>query len=135
QYLKERGYRTAMFGKWHLGHRADENPVHFGFDEFRGLVCGCGDYVSQINRLGLADWWHNEQLEAEDGDTTGLITKHSVRFVEENRDRPFFLYVAHLSIHFPWMQSDGPAHRELGKDYTGAPNPENSKLGPHVGSD
>ena len=135
QLLRAQGYRTGLFGKWHLGQHPRENPTRFGFEEFRGLVCGCGDFVSQINRLGLPDWWHNDVLEPEEGNTTGLITDHSVRFIEEHRDEPFFLYVAHLSIHFPWMASDGPAHRELGKDYTGVEDPANSKLGPHVGSD
>jgi len=135
QALRAGGYASGLYGKWHLGHRPEENPIHFGFDDFRGLMCGCGDFVSQLNRLGLPDWWHKDALEAEEGDTTSLITRHSVRFIEEHQTQPFFLFVSHLSIHFPWMPSDGPAHREVGGDYTGIADPADSRLGPHVASD
>ncbi len=135
QRLGEAGYKSAVFGKWHLGHQPFEFPMHFGFDEFIGLLCGCGDFISQVNRLGLPDWWRQDELAPEEGDTTTLITDHSIRFIEEHQDQPFFLYVSHLTIHFPWMSTKEDAHRELGEDYTGIEDPANSRLGPHVGSD
>ena len=132
--LRDAGYATAIFGKWHLGDRLEDNPVHQGFDEFRGHTYGDSDYVSHVDRHGDPDWWHNQKLENEEGYNTTLLTDHAVRFIEENKDRPFFLYVPHSAIHFPWMTPDDPGHRELGKDYTRwrADIPTAfSKLGPH----
>ncbi|MBL9186699.1 MAG: sulfatase [Opitutaceae bacterium] len=134
--LAEAGYATGLFGKWHLGHHPDENPVRFGFAEFRGLLCGDGDFAAQISRNGLPDWWDNETLRPEPAakNTTAAITDHAIGFLERHREKPFFLYVAHLAIHFPWMRPDDPAHRRLGTRYPGVADPANSKLGPHVGS-
>lgn len=102
QYLKKLGYTTGIFGKWHLGNRPESNPIHFGFDEFRGLLSGEIDYYSKLNRWGEPDWWYNDKLKHEEGYVTTLITDHAVRFIEENHSQPFFLYVPHLAIHFPW---------------------------------
>ncbi len=124
--LKRAGYATAMYGKWHLGFRAPFLPTRQGFDEFRGLVSGDGDHHSHINRSGDEDWWRGEKIDMERGYTTDLLTRHAVDFVERHRDRPFFVYVAHLAIHFPWQGPGESAHRVRGRDYW---NP--TKLGPH----
>lgn len=132
--LREAGYATAIFGKWHLGDQAQYNPVHQGFQEFRGHTYGDSDYISHVDRHGDPDWWHNLELVNEQGYNTTLLTEYSVRFIEQNIDRPFFLYVPHSAIHFPWMTPEDPAHREPGKDYTRwrADMPlAASKLGPH----
>ncbi|AWI09948.1 sulfatase-like hydrolase/transferase [Ereboglobus luteus] len=135
QHLRAAGYETGLFGKWHLGHHPDENPVRFGFGEFRGLICSEGDYSAQINRAGLPDWWENEVLkpEKQPGNTTRLITDYSIQFIQRNKARPFFLFVSHAAIHFPWMRSSDEPHRKLGKGYYGITNPADSRLGPHVG--
>ena len=124
--LKGGGYHTAMFGKWHLGFRAPFLPTRQGFDEYRGLTSGDGDHHSQMNRSGEKDWWRNEEIEMEEGYTTELITRHSVDFMERHADEPFFLYVAHLAIHFPWQGPDEKAHRVEGTSYWNL-----TKLGPH----
>ena len=124
--LKQAGYATGMYGKWHLGCRAPHLPNRFGFDDFRGLLTGDGDHISHISRSGAEDWYHNKQIEMETGYSAELVTKHSVDFMRRNRDKPFFLYVAHLVIHFPWQAPGEAAHRARGNDYEG---PE--KLGPH----
>lgn len=132
-YLRQAGYATGVFGKWHLGKHPAANPVHHGFNEFRGLTCGDGDYFSKLDRFGDRDWFHNEKLEFEEGYTTTVITDHASRFVEENARRPFFLYVAHLAVHFPWQTPEdrhGPIRR-IGEDYTSGKPGADSKLGPH----
>jgi len=126
QLLKKAGYSTGMYGKWHLGYQAPHMPTHFGFDDFRGLLTGDGDHISHISRSGREDWYHNEEIEMEDGYSTELITKHSIDFMRENKDKPFFLYVAHLAIHFPWQAPSEKAHRASGEDYWNL-----TKLGPH----
>ena len=124
--LKSAGYATGMFGKWHLGYELPHLPTRHGIDEFRGLLTGDGDHHSHISRSGDEDWWHNEQIEMEAGYSVDLLTQHSVNFMTRNKRRPFFLYLAHLAIHFPWQGPDEKAHRVQGRDYWNL-----SKLGPH----
>ena len=84
--LKQAGYGTAMFGKWHLGYQRRFNPVHQGFEQFRGYVSGNVDYVSHFDQTGIADWWDGDKLVPEQGYSTELITKHAVEYIEQNRE-------------------------------------------------
>lgn len=113
--LQKAGYRTAIFGKWHLGYLPKFNPVHHGFDEFRGYVSGNVDYVSHVDQAGYADWWNGDKLAPEEGYVTDLISKHGLRFIEENKSRPFFLYLAHEAVHSPYQGPHDKAFREPGK--------------------
>jgi arylsulfatase A len=135
ELLKQRGYATACFGKWHLGYKPPWLPTSQGFDVFRGLGSGDGDFHTHIDRSGTPDWWHNNQLESAEGYTTDLLTRYSIEFIEANRDRPFFLYVPHLAIHFPWQGPADPPHRQKGRSYHddkwGA-IPEPSNVQPHI---
>lgn len=133
--LKSKGYATACFGKWHLGYVAPMIPTRQGFDAFRGLLSGDGDHHTQIDRSGHEDWYTNETIAMEEGYTADLITRHSVDFIEANTDKPFFLYVPHLAIHFPWQAPDDPPQRKKGIDYMKdkwgiIPDPQN--VAPHV---
>lgn len=128
--LKESGYATACFGKWHLGYEAPLLPNRQGFDVFRGLLSGDGDFHTHVDRSGNEDWFHNEELVKEDGYTTDLLTRHAVDFIEARKDGPFFLYLPHLAIHFPWQGPDDPPHRQAGQSYHKdkwgiIPDPEN----------
>lgn len=122
--LQQGGYATAMYGKWHLGFHPPHMPTRFGFDEFRGIVHGDSDHHSHVDRSGRQGWWHNETSANEPGYAADVLTRHSVAFIEKNRQRPFFLYLPHLSIHFPWQGPRDAGYRELGRDYNNA-----SKLG------
>lgn len=132
-YLRNAGYSTGIIGKWHLGRPQEGNPTRFGFDRFIGYYGGDLDYISKIDRYGKKDWWYNANLLEEKGYVTELITKHSIEFIKEHKDRPFFLYVSHCAIHFPWQ---GPDDNDLwirreGVDYTSSTPGPASKLGPH----
>jgi len=124
--LREAGYATAIFGKWHLGPQPADAPIRHGFDEFRGHLHGAVDYISHVDRYGRVDWFHNDRPANEEGYNTTLITEHAVRFIEAHRDRPFFLYVPHSAIHFPWMTAEDEGYRKPGERYT-----DLRKLGPH----
>lgn len=95
--MKQNGYRTALFGKWHLGRELEFNPIHHGFDEFVGYLDGAADY--HVHR----DWYNGLERKEIDGYTTHLITDHAVQFIQENNDRPFFLYVSHEAVHLPFQ--------------------------------
>lgn len=112
--LAENGYATAIFGKWHLGYDPAFNPSKNGFGEFRGYVSGNVDFVSHIDQAGYEDWWHQDELVPEEGYTTHLITKHGVRFIEENKDHPFCLYLPHEAPHYPYQGPSDPPIREKG---------------------
>ena len=117
QVLNQVGYATAIYGKWHLGYHPRYNPCNFGFDSFRGFVSGNVDYHSHIDQIGEADWWMNLSLKPEVGYTTDLITQHGLSFIEENADRPFFLYLAHECPHYPYQGREDPADRTIGNPY------------------
>lgn len=127
--LREAGYATALIGKWHLGYFPKNGPTAQGFDRFVGHLHGATDYISHVDKYGRRDWWHNNQPTKEAGYNTKLITEHSIRFIEANRHRPFFLMVSHSAIHFPWMLPDDGPQRQLGKKYSGPQD----KIGPHAG--
>jgi len=81
--LKERGYATGFYGKWHLGTAVQHGPNAHGFDDFFGFLAGCVDYYSHIFYWGQAhgvnpvhDLWHNNREVWENGRyLTELITE------------------------------------------------------------
>jgi len=128
--LRDAGYSTALFGKWHLGYNPENGPQHHGFAEFRGLLHGAHDYFSHVDQYGRMDWWHNDKPVNEPGYTTHLITRHASRYIESHKDQPFFLYVSHAAIHFPWMTPDDQPYRQQGVRHE-----DLRKLGPHQEKD
>jgi arylsulfatase A len=109
--LKEAGYATALFGKWHLGYAPEFNPLHQGFDTFRGFVSGNVDYFSHIDQVGYEDWWQDRQLKNEEGYTTDLVTQHGLHFIETHQNQPFCLYLAHECPHYPYQGPNDKGYR------------------------
>ena len=114
---KESGYKTGIFGKWHLGYDPVYNPINQGFDEFIGFVAGNVDYHSHIDQEGYKDWWFDNELNEEVGYSTDLISKHSIDFIKKNKDENFLLYIAHESPHYPFQGRNSEKVREIGKDF------------------
>ena len=104
QYLKEAGYATGMFGKWHLGYEAPNVPNERGFDEFVGFLGGAHPYEPgrgeplQRNGRPLRDERH----------LTDLFTDEAIAFIESHRDEPLCCYVAYNAVHGPLWQEDRP---------------------------
>ena len=111
ELLQSAGYRTAIYGKWHLGYDKKFNPITHGFDRFRGFVSGNIDYFSHYDRMEVYDWWDGQKTIVEEGYSTHLITHHAVQFIHDNKDRPFCLYVAHEAVHAPWQGPNDVAER------------------------
>lgn len=113
--MQQCGYRTALFGKWHLGYDPGFNPIRQGFDEYRGFVSGNIDYHRHIDQEGHFDWWRQDRLEDDPGYLTDLITDYGVDFIRRTRDRPFLLVLTHGAPHTPLQVRDSPGFRVVGK--------------------
>ena len=123
EMLKEQGYATGIFGKWHLGHHKEFLPLQHGFDEYVGLPYSNDmwplDNVGQPlpdghNRKSFPElplMEGNEIIEritdmkGQDKLTT-LYTEKAVDFINRNAQKPFFLYVPHTMAHIPLGVSD-----------------------------
>ncbi len=112
QMLKPLDYATACYGKWHLGHHPEFLPTRHGFDEYFGLPYSNDMWPRHPeNPTGYPDLplIEGERVVAYDPDQTQLTTwytERAVRFIEKNRDRPFFLYLPHSMVHVPLFVSD-----------------------------
>ena len=112
--LRQAGYRTGLIGKWHQGypHNSDEfHPDNHGFDTFIGYHSGNIDFISHVGDHVKHDWWHGRKETREDGYSTHLINQYAMRFIKENQDQPFCLYVAHEAIHNPVQVPGDPVRR------------------------
>lgn len=119
ELLKSEGYQTGMVGKWHLGYRKEYNPIHQGFDFFRGYVSGNIDYHSHYDNAGIYDWWNGLDSIQEEGYVTDLITRHATDFIEANQQEPFFLYIAHEAPHWPYQGRNDPPDRFPNTEFSG----------------
>ncbi len=122
EMLKEKGYATGIFGKWHLGHHKEFLPLQHGFDEYVGLPYSNDMWpigVDGVRREG--ERWDNypdlpliegnetvefiTTLQGQDKLTT-LYTEKAVDFINRNSENPFFVYVPHSMGHIPLGVSD-----------------------------
>ncbi len=103
--LRSAGYRSIAIGKWHLGVRPGFHPLDRGFDEFFGFPAGRRVVASDGDRGRLAERAdpirRGKEPVAEDRYLTDAFADEAVRFIERNRARPFFVYLAPNAIHTP----------------------------------
>ncbi|MDG1873621.1 MAG: sulfatase-like hydrolase/transferase [Mariniblastus sp.] len=102
QALQEVGYKTAIVGKWHLGHNDPSFlPTNRGFDHQYGHYNGALDYFTHI-RDGGHDWHRNDRRNDDPGYTTELIAREATRVIEQHDpSKPLFLYVPFNAPHSP----------------------------------
>lgn len=111
EILKQRGYATAIFGKWHLGHEQPFLPLGHGFDEYLGLPYSNDmwpRHPQQKNfypELPLIEDDRVVKLDPDQSELTTLFTQRAVRFIQRHKEKPFFLYLAHPMPHVPLFVS------------------------------
>ncbi len=125
ELLKEKGYATACFGKWHLGHHRQFLPLQHGFDEYYGLPYSNDMWpyhpsyadvppAAAKRKQGYPDLPLIKGNEIIDPIVTGedqarlttAYTERAVDFIQRNAKRPFFLYVPHSMVHVPLFVSE-----------------------------
>ncbi|MEX2028747.1 MAG: sulfatase [Candidatus Curtissbacteria bacterium] len=108
EVLKKAGYSTAIIGKWHLGDQPEFLPVRHGFDYWYGLPYS-NDMGIRINDERLLPLMRNETVidkleegsKADQSSLTKRYTEESIKWISENKEQPFFLYLAHTMPHLP----------------------------------
>jgi arylsulfatase A-like enzyme len=108
QRLRAAGYYCGALGKWHLGFRPDFNPTRHGFHEYFGVLTGHADYYSYNYFDGTYTLRQNEEPVKAKGYLTDLLNRKAVEFINRRAREPFFLYVPHLAVHFPFHVPDRP---------------------------
>lgn len=115
ELLKQKGYATAIFGKWHLGDAPQFLPVHQGFDEYLGLPYSNDMWPFHPERKGgfpplpLIDGDRvvlPDLSAADQAQLTTWYTRRAVQFIKQHQNQPFFLYLAHSMPHVPLFVSD-----------------------------
>ena len=107
--LQKNGYRTGLFGKWHLGDRPEFHPTKLGFDRFVGFLGG-----------GTVTMNPTLEIDGQDrpfkGPTPDVVTDHALEFLNGNRGRPFSLSVHYREPHLPYgpaSETDTAHYRDL----------------------
>jgi arylsulfatase len=115
EVLKKQGYATAAVGKWHLGHHPQFLPLRHGFDEYLGLPYSNDMWPFHPQNpqayppLPLIEGERiiDPEVTPEDQEQlTTMYTERAVKFIEKNKSKPFFLYLAHSMPHVPLFVSD-----------------------------
>tara|TARA_B100000686_G_scaffold16470_1_gene15383 strand:+ start:3332 stop:4765 length:1434 start_codon:yes stop_codon:yes gene_type:complete len=134
EILKEKGYSTGIFGKWHLGHHKKFLPNNHGFDTYLGIPYSNDMWPVDFDGNQIADTsnWRKKsypqlplikdlekarEIKTLDDQAilTTLYTEKSVEFIKKNKDNPFFLYLPHSMPHVPIAVSE----KFLGKSKQG----------------
>jgi len=122
EICKKKNYATACFGKWHLGDSPEFWPLNQGFDEYFGLPYSNDMWPYHPELPGDLEQRRKifPELQLIEGDRrfdeivtpemqknlTTWYTERAIRFIETNKDRPFFLYLPHTMVHVPLFVSD-----------------------------
>ncbi len=136
EMLRDAGYKTKCVGKWHLGHLPPCLPTYQGFESYYGIPYSNDMWIDPANKLakdllvreGLTradvEAGHKQrnrvplmrdeeiiEYPADQSTLTKRYTEESIRFIEANKDNPFFLYLPHTMVHLPLAVSDAFKNR------------------------
>ncbi len=104
EVMKGNGYRTAAYGKWHLGEIPEYHPNERGFDEFYGFLGGHRKYFADEKdddpKKNTA-MQHNGKYITFDGYLTDVLGEEASKFIKSDKEKPFFIYLAYNAVHTP----------------------------------
>ena len=116
--LKDNNYKTALFGKWHLGQNEKFLPSKHGVDRFFGIMCGAADHIDHkpfdrkrdlLFKKDIPNLYENDKPTSKKGYLNNLITEYSLDYISEQHDKPFFLSIQYTAPHWPWQSpTDSP---------------------------
>ena len=113
EMLKDAGYRTGIFGKWHLGDNYPSRPNDQGFDEsvihLSGGMGQVGDFTTFFQKdSSYYDpvLWHNGKQQAYEGYCSDILAKQAIDFIKSNQQEPFFCYLSFNAPHTPLQVPD-----------------------------
>jgi len=134
--LKTKGYATMCIGKWHLGDRPEVLPTAQGFDHYFGLpysndmarTKGWGNNTADLDKIWIQKKWdiYNNHLYRDTKEIenpvnqvklTDRYTEEALKFINANKDKPFFLYMPHTMPHVPLFVSDDRYDKDPHKAY------------------
>ena len=130
QLMKDAGYATALVGKWHLGWKPEYSPTRHGFDYFFGFKSGFIDFYTHTSpdSPGYDDLFENDSAVRVEGYMTDLVTERSMRWIERNATRPFFIDVAYNAPHWPYQVPDKPTvARDSGRHLSAFDDPTSTR--------
>ncbi len=112
QLLKQHGYATALIGKWHLGSDLQFLPQHHGFDLYYGIPYPNDHGPERTHLNGQTEpfpaipVYRNDTIVEQPADLPSdpdKFTDEAIKFITDNKDRPFFLHLANIETHTPWF--------------------------------
>ncbi len=115
--LRQAGYDTALFGKWHLGYEPKFLPTRQGFQRFFGILGGNANYFTHIEQDGAKYLYEDEKPAHRDGYLTDLFAEEALRWLRAGRQRPFFLYMPFTAPHTPIQGPDDRDKKITGENF------------------
>ena len=117
QVLKDSGYSTMLIGKWHCGDQEAFLPANFGFESYYGIPYSNDMGINTLGNTDIKSYWRDricsypplpilkdKKVVDEQPDQSTLTEKYldiAIKFIKDNKDKPFFLYFAHMYVHNP----------------------------------
>jgi arylsulfatase A-like enzyme len=101
ELFQNAGYATKIIGKWHLGHQPHFLPTRHGFDEYYGIP-----YSNDMPPVVLLENEKLAEYPVVQATLTQRYTQQALQFIEQNKDKPFFLYLPHAMPHKPLVASE-----------------------------
>lgn len=113
--LRDAGYGTALFGKWHCGYLPWFSPLKSGWDEYLANLSGGMDYFSKVGSRGTHDLFENDVEYHDLRYYTDILTERAVEYIGRDHDRPWLLNLNYTTPHWPW---EGPGDQGISDELT-----------------